>query len=125
MGNQSIGNAMHRAAQEAVRCRQPGETALDLLDRVCNPYRNRDAEFTSTDPDDPTAVHPEYDDYRDPHLKAPMGMLMLEAFAPHGVVDLERYAPMLGCEDADAHEAACDAWWEEVCVPFRKRYEFW
>ncbi len=43
-------------------------------------------------------------------------MLMLEAFAPNGVADRERY-------DRDDEEAE-DEWWDEVVVPFRKRYDF-
>ena len=60
-----------------------------------------------------------------PHPKAALGMLMVEAFAPNGLADLDRYRPMLEDVDPEAGEAADDAWWAEVCEPFRLRYEFW
>lgn len=123
MGNHAVGQAMDRAAQQAVRTRQPGESAIQILDRICTPYRNTDAEFESTDPAAPDQVNPEFDDSRDPHPNAALGMLLLEAFAPHGVADLLRYAAMLNDDDPQA-EFACDAWWAEVCEPFRKRYQF-
>lgn len=123
MGNHAAGRAMEQAALEAVARRQPGESALGILDRICEPWRNCDAEFESTDPNDPDCVHPEFDQSIDPHPKAALGMLMLEAFAPNGLADLDRYRPMLDADDAD-EAVACDAWWAEVYTPFRQRYEF-
>ena len=124
MGNHDVGHAMQRLAEEAVRNRKD-ESAIDILDRICNPFRNTDAEFEASDPERPGYVHPEFDDSRLPHPKAALGMLMVEAFAPNGLADLDRYRPMLEDVDPEAGEAADDAWWAEVCEPFRLRYEFW
>lgn len=128
MGNHVAGRAIEQAATLLVSRRQPGETALALLDKACKGHRNTDAEFESTDPDNPDQVHPEYGNSTDPHPKAPLGMLMLEAFAPNGVADQPRYAAMLGSDDPDddgeAEEAAYDLWSAEVYEPFRARYGF-
>lgn len=123
MGNHVAGRAIGLAAEHAVMTRQPGETAIAILDRICERFRGCDAEFESEDPENPGKVHPEFDDYRDPHPKAALGMLMLEAFAQNGVADQPKYAAMLGGDD-DSEIAACDAWWDEICEPFRKRYGF-
>ncbi len=122
MGNHLVGQEIDRAAQRAVFARKAGESALDILDRICFPHSGSDAEFESTDPNDADRVHPEFDDCRHPHPHAALGMLMLEAFAPNGVSDLPRYAPML--EDCQEADDACAAWWAEVREPFRKRYGF-
>lgn len=124
MGNHSAGYAMEQAAVDAVARRHPDESALSILDRICEPWRDCDAEFESTDPNNPDCVHPDFDKSTDPHPMASLGMLMLEAFAPNGVADLERYRPMLD-GDGDAEETACDAWWAEVYDPFKQRYNFW
>lgn len=124
MGNHTVGLAIGRAAEAAVATRRPGETAISILDRICEPYRGTDAEFESEDPARNGYVHPEFDDYRDPHLKAALGMLLLEAFAPNGIADLPRYQPMI-TESGPAEEVACDAWWEEIRAPFAARYEFY
>jgi hypothetical protein len=125
MGNHAVGHSMQRLAEEAMRNRN-GESAMDILDRICSPYRGTDAEFESEDPDRPGYVHPEYGDATDPHPKAALGMLMVEAFAPNGLSDLPRYAPMVDdSADAAAEETACDAWWAEVYDPFKARYGFW
>lgn len=122
MGNHVVGKAIGLAAEEATRSRVPGEAPLTILDRICGPYRGADAEFEAEDPSKPGFVHPEFSDYTDPHPKAALGMLMLEAFAPNGVSDLARYAPMFGTGPGE--EAACDAWWAEVYEPFKKRFGF-
>lgn len=128
MGDHYIGREMGRAAEHAVATRKPGETALDILDRICKPHKGRDAEFESEDPDNRGCVHPEYDRYTDPHPKAALGMLMLEAFAPAGIASLPVYAAMLEPDEDDEgqekEEAACDAWWEQVYDPFKARYGF-
>ncbi|HRQ47934.1 MAG TPA: hypothetical protein PK725_13360 [Rhodocyclaceae bacterium] len=124
MGNHAIGNAVGPQAEEAVRARRPGESALAILDRLCNPWRNTDAEWESADPANPACVHPEYDQYTDPHPKAALGMLMVEAFAPNGLADLPRYEPMFDADDPN-EETATDAWWDEVYTPFKQRYNFW
>lgn len=129
MGNHAAGKAVGLAAELALSRRRPGETALDLLDAACRGYHGTDAEFEAEDPDNPGRVHPEFGDYRDPHPKAALGMLMLEAFAPNGVADLARYAPMLGTCSQDeeaqaAQDAAYDLWSAEVDEPFTRRYRF-
>lgn len=123
MGNHAAGKAIGLAAELALSRRQPGDTALGLLDAACRGHRGCDAEFESEDPDNPGQVHPDFMDYCDPHPKAALGMLMLEAFAPNGVADLTKYAPMLTDKGPDG-DAACDLWWAEVYEPFRQRYGF-
>lgn len=128
MGNHVAGQAIEKAATILVARRKPGETALALLDQACKGHHNTDAEFESTDPDELSQVHPEYANSTDPHPKAPLGMLLLEAFAPNGVADQARYAPMLGSEDPDddgeAEDAAYELWRTEVYEPFKARYGF-
>ncbi len=123
MGNHAVGNTVGPQAEVALRNRQPGETALDILDRLCEPWRGTDAEWESTDPSDPDSVHPEFLLWTDPHPKAALGLLMVEAFAPNGLADLGRYEAQFDADDPD-EEAACEAWWEEVYEPFKRRYNF-
>lgn len=122
MGNHVAGRAMGMLAEEAIRNRQSGESALSILDRICTPYSNTHLDWKAEDPARPGRVHPDYGSYTDPHPKAALGMLILEAFAPNGVADLHRYAPMLDAEHPD--ESAYDAWWTEVYEPFQARYNF-
>ena len=110
MGNHDAGVAMGRMAEALVQRRAPDESALSLLDTICEPYRNCDAEWE-------TPTHQPSDSYTDP--EAPLGRLMVEAFAPQGLVDLTRYTNFRTDEDV------CDAWWDEVYEPFKQRYEFW
>lgn len=123
MGNHVAGRAIGLAAEHARLTRKPGDTAIELLDRVCARYRGADAEFEAEDPNHPDQVHPDYDDYTDPHPGAALGMLMVEAFAPNGLQDLPRYAAMLDGV-GEEEEAAFDAWAAEVEDPFRRRYGF-
>lgn len=131
MGNHAVGFAVGPQAEDAVRARQPGESALEILDRICDKWRNTDAEWEAFDPANPTCVHPEFDSFTDPHPKAALGMLMVEAFAPNGLADLPRYqymVPQLRPDDVydeSMDDAACDAWWSEVYTPFKQRYNFW
>ena len=122
MGNAAVGREIDIAAHTAVLHRQPGESALTILDRICSRHRGCDAEFESEDPGNPQNVHPDFDRSTDPHPKAPLGMLLLEAFAPGGIADHVRYAPMLHGEEGE--EEACEAWWSEVYDKFRARYDF-
>jgi hypothetical protein len=123
MGNHAAGQAVGLAAEHALSVRLPGEGALAILDRVCLKYQGSDAEFESEDPANPGASHPDYYSYTDPHPKAALGMLMVEAFAPNGLADLPTYAAML--DDAgDEEEAAYEKWEAEVEEPFRRRYRF-
>ncbi len=122
MGNHAAGKAIGLAAEEAVRGRKENESALEILDRICRPWQGADAEFEAEDPNRPEYVHPEFDDYRDPHPGAALGMLLVEAFAPNGLEDLPRYSPML--DGGTDEEAACDAWLTEIHDPFAERYDF-
>jgi len=114
---------MGQAAERAVLARKAGETALSILDSICTLYRGCDAEFESVDPNNPDQVHPAFNDYTDPHPLAALGMLMIEAFAPNGVVDQPRYEPMMDANHPD-EEVAYDAWDAEVYKPFNERYRF-
>jgi hypothetical protein len=113
---------MGKQAQMLMSNRPSGMTALQLLDVICEPHRGCDAEFESEDPSRPGHVHPEFGDWREPHPMAGLGMLMLEAFAPNGIADQQRYAP--GFDERD-DEKALTAWYDEVKNPFRKRYDFY
>lgn len=123
MGNHAAGKSIGLAAELVLSRRQPGDTALGLLDAVCKGYSGCDAVFEAEDPNRPGYVNPEFRDYRYPHPKAALGMLMLEAFAPNGVADLAKYAPMLAPHPEG--DKAYELWWDEVCQQFRKRYDFW
>ncbi len=79
MGNHEVGRAMGRMAEMALKLRT-NQTALTLLDEICEPYRGCDAEFEAEDPNNPGQTHPEYDRYTDP--KGPLGILIQEAFDP-------------------------------------------
>jgi hypothetical protein len=124
MGNHVAGQAVGLAAEHALSTRVEGETAMAILDRVCRKYHGADAEWESEDPAKPGSVHPDYEAYTDPHPKAALGMLMIEAFAPNGLADLPRYAPMIESEEQDVADAAYDLWWAEVSEPFDKRFGF-
>ena len=121
MGNHVAGNAIGKLAQAAFEQRPHGQTALQILDKICEPHRGCDAEFESEDPNTPGNVHPDFASWRDPNPGAGLGMLMLEAFAPNGAKDLARFAP--GFDDRDDIRAY-DAWRSEVCDPFNARYDF-
>lgn len=121
MGNHYAGNQMGKLADALSKIRQPSQSAIDLLDAICEPHRNCDAEFESENPKKRGQVHPDFDFWTDPHPGAALGMLMVEAFAPNGLADLERYRP--GFDERD-DEAALDAWYAEVNNKFKERYEF-
>jgi hypothetical protein len=123
MGNHSAGQSMALGAAHALQTRQPGQTAISLLDKVCARYVDCDAEFESEDPDNPGTVHPEFDDYTAPHPNAALGMLMVEAFSPNGLTDLPHYAAMLDTDNPEC-DSAYDRWREDVYQPFRTRYRF-
>lgn len=130
MGNHAAGQAMAKAAEQAVLMRRPGQTAFALLDKICDRHRGTDAEFEAEDPENPGQVHPDFDAYTDPHPKAALGMLMVEAFAPGGLAALPNYADMVLLRDADegddlaAADIAYDRWHDEVEAPFLSRFEF-
>lgn len=121
MGNHYAGNAMGKSAESLSKIRRPGQSAIELLDAICEPYHGCDAEFEAENPKKRGQVHPDFGDWTEPHLGAALGMLMVEAFAPNGVADLERYRPAFDGRD---DEAALDAWYAEVYDKFKARYEF-
>lgn len=119
MGNHEAGRAIGTMVLTLIDRRKPGESALDILDLACEPYRTCDAEFEAVDPKDPRRVNPEYSDYR--FLPSPMAVLLVEAFAPNGLADLPRYGKAYDNDD----EEGIDAYWDEVIDPFKKRYDFY
>ena len=83
MGDHIIGRAMGQAAllywaRRGDRPPPSKEEAMSALDKICGPYRNRDAEFESEDPDRPGRIHPAYGRYTDPN--GPLGKLIAIAF---------------------------------------------
>lgn len=65
MGNHQAGKAMGLTAV-ALLANRTNQTALELLDIICTPYRGCDAEFESEDPANPGSTHPDYHDYTSP-----------------------------------------------------------
>ena len=118
MGNHTAGKAMGLMAEGLVKARQPGQSAMDLLDVICGCWRGCDAEFEASDPDRPTQIHPDYPRYTDP--PAALGKLMIEAFAPPGKTYDFSPEHLGGDEDPDV----VDRWWDDVYDPFRARYGF-
>lgn len=143
MGNHTAGNMIaafaetlskQRVSEQTLRSHgaRPDLDALRILDEAVSRARNTpgftpDAEFEASHPTKPGIVHPEISSWTDPHPLAPLGMLMVEAFAPDGLRDLSRYwyangVPMEYPSSSDIEAAACDLWWEEVYKPFKTRY---
>jgi hypothetical protein len=110
---------MEKMAAVLVDRRKPGETALQLLDLICEPWRGCDAEFESTDPNDPHKINPDYQDSRDPI--APLGQLICEAFAPNGLADLARFQAAYRADPDEAY----DEWADTVLAPFAAHYQFY
>lgn len=132
MGNHTAGVLIATFAQAYGARRKPAETALEILDQAIAQAKlasgfSPDVEFEATHPTDMGVTHPIIGRWDDPHPLAPLGMLMVEAFAPNGLRDLPRYWFANGVQedypDGDRlAEEATDAWWLEVREPFRKRY---
>lgn len=112
MGNHRAGIAMGKAAEMALKMRT-NQTAIELLDMICEPYRGCDAEFEAEHPDLPGRVHPEIVDYTDPN--GPLGVLIVEAFGESGC-DYMRGWP----ED----EESVKAFYYGPYNQFSERYEF-
>lgn len=120
MGNHAVGKAMGRMAEMALKMRT-SQTALDILDEVCEPYRGADAEFEAGDPNNPGQTHPEYSHYTEPN--APLGILIAEAFSPN--TDWKTlFSEAVKAGDDDKIEAISDKWHDEVERKFSSRYEF-
>jgi hypothetical protein len=71
---------MGLSATEALKIRQSGQSALQLLDMICLPYKGCDAEFEAEDPSKRGHINPAFTFYTDP--PGPLGKLIAEAFAP-------------------------------------------
>ena len=120
MGNHEAGRAMGRMAEMALKMRK-NQTALALLDEICEPYRGADAEFEAVDPKKPGHVHPQYSHYTEPN--GPLGILIAEAFSP--AVDwkvLKQEAEKSGNEETI--EEFYNSWYDKVESQFSARYEF-
>ena len=120
MGNHAAGRAMGRMAEMALKMRT-NQTALELLDEICEPYRGADAEFEAEDPDNPGHTHPKYCHYTNP--TGPLGILIGEAFDP--TVDwiaLQDKAEATG--DQDKIEEFYESWGYGPEEQFDARYEF-
>ena len=120
MGNHEVGRAMGRMAEMALKMRTT-QTALGILDKICEPYRGADAEFEAEDPNNPGHAHPEYGSYTDP--KGPLGVLIREAFEPKvDWIALQREAVKTG--DDDKIEEFYESWGNGPEKQFDARYEF-
>lgn len=132
MGNHTAGDLLANFAAMYAEVRKPEETALEILDRAVTRAKgvsgfSPDAEFEASHPTEKGVTHPILCDWTDPHPLAPLGMLMVEAFAPNGLRDLSKYWFTNGVpEDYPGgdklNEDATMLWWDEVKEPFRKRY---
>jgi len=97
------------------------QTALELLDLICEPYRGADAEFEAVDPNRPGYIHPEYGQYTDPN--APLGALICEAFSPNvDWISLKHKAEQSG--NSDKIEEFDGSWYDGPYSQFKDRYEF-
>lgn len=112
MGNHAVGRAMGRMAEMAIKMRT-NQTALELLDEICEPYRGADAEFEAEDS--------AYCRYTDP--KGPLGILIQEAFDPKvDWIVLQRKAE--GTGDGDKIDEFYETWGDGPGKQFDSRYEF-
>jgi hypothetical protein len=120
MGNHHVGRAMGRMADMALKMRT-NQTAISLLDEICEPYRGADAEFEAEDPKNPGHQHPKYCRYTDP--KGPLGILIKEAFDPTtDWLALQEQAEKTG--DDDTIESFYESWGNGPEAKFDARYEF-
>ena len=120
MGNHEVGRAMGLMAEIALKLRT-NQTALEILDIICEPYRGADAEFEAEDPNNPGHTHPEYCRYTDP--KGPLGVLIQEAFnSKVNWLTLQRKAEESG--NNDKIEGFYESWGNGPEKQFDARYEF-
>jgi len=111
---------MGRMAEMALKMRG-NQTALALLDEICEPYRGADAEFEAEDPNNPGHTHPEYCRWTDP--RGPLGILIREAFDPSvDWIGLQSQAEKTG--DDDKIEEFYESWGNGPEKQFDARYEF-
>jgi len=120
MGNHEVGRAMGRMADMALKMRTV-QTALEILDTICEPYRGADAEFEAEDPNNLRHQHPEYCRYTDP--KGPLGILIREAFEPKvDWIALQRKIEETGNDDLI--DEFYESWGDGPGKQFDTRYEF-
>ena len=120
MGNHEVGRSMGRMAEIALKMRT-NQTALALLDEICEPYRGADAEFEAEDPNNHGHTHPEYGSYTDP--KGPLGILIREAFEPK--VDwIALQCKIEETANDDLIEEFYESWGNGPEKQFDARYEF-
>ena len=120
MGNHEVGRAMGRMAEMALKMRTD-QTALSLLDEICEPYRGADAEFEAVDPNNPRQTHPKYCRYTDP--RGPLGILIGEAFG--STVDwIALQREVEGTGDNDKIQEFYESWGTGPAEQFDARYEF-
>jgi hypothetical protein len=120
VGNHDAGRVMGRMAEMALKMRT-NQTALELLDMICEPYRGCDAEFEAVDPNNPGHTHPEYCRYTDP--KGPLGILINEAFDPKiNWINLFKEAVKSGSDNKI--EEFYNNWSDGPEDKFDRRYEF-
>jgi hypothetical protein len=110
MGNHTAGKAMGVAAEIAIKARTD-QTAIELLDKICLPYKGCDAEFEAENPLRLGSTHPEYNSYTDPN--GPLGVLIAEAF---GEPNYDYYSEWLKDDN--------DGWWDGPYGQFNERYSF-
>lgn len=104
MGNHQAGRAMVQTALALSDQRyKTGQTAIEILDIACEPWRNCDAEFDE-----------EYFPDR------PFGKLLQEAFA-----DGKEYSEGYVFDTTVDDEGFWDWWSDNVLDRFRQRYNFW
>jgi hypothetical protein len=123
MGNHEVGRAMGRMAEIVLKLRTnpTTQTALSLLDQICEPYRGADAEFEAVDPHRPGHTHPDYCRYTDP--KGPLGILIQEAFDPKvDWIAIQRVIEAT-CND-DKVDEFYESWGDGPEKQFDARYEF-
>ena len=120
MGNHDAGRAMGRMADIALKMRT-NQTALELLDQICEPYRGCDAEFEAVDPNNPHRTHPLYCRYTDPN--GPLGILIQEAFDP--ATDwMGIFNEAIDSHDDERMEKFWESWGYGPEKQFDIRYEF-
>ena len=112
MGNHTAGLAMGRMATAKLLSRGT-QTAMAMLNEICERYRGCDAEFKAEDPKRPGAIHPDFGRYTDP--AGPLGILIAEAFGTPGH-DYQAGFP----KDAKAFAA----WDDGPYQAFDEHYEF-
>lgn len=123
MGPDSVGQSI---VKEALRLllSDPDTAPMEILDQAMGLANGfTDFEWESTDPKNPSNVHPAYD--REDHLPSPFGELLRRAFAPDLDPREVLIATLPDSEDPDFNDRISVAralWDRHVRMPFWKRY---